>query len=115
MSETIILKKIPKIEFQFKDNGFELTNDKTEKNNGFFMYEEIESVELNKVWFPRLAKWIRVISWVLNGVPYFQDAKSYKKANIIIHLRDKNLGFWLDSPYMAQKAKQLKKIFAEKT
>jgi len=61
----IILKKSPKIDF--------------------YAYDDMQHVELNKPWFPRLAKWLRVITWIFNGVPYFPNAETYKKSNIIIH------------------------------
>ena len=115
MSETIILKKSPKIEFQFRDNGFELIDEQTEKNTGFYSYIDLQSIELNNVWFPRLAKWLRIITWILNGVPYFPDAEFYKKANLIIHFRKTKLGIWLTDTYMAGKAKRLVELLNEKT
>jgi len=33
MSENIILKKDPKIEFQFLENGFQLIDEQTERNS----------------------------------------------------------------------------------
>lgn len=114
MSETIILKKKPIIEFQFRDNGFELIDKQSQQNSGFYNYEDIESVDLNKAWFPRLAKWMKILTWVLNGVPYFQDAKSYKKSNLIIHAKTIKIGIVLENPYMASKAKQLKMILDKK-
>ena len=115
MSENIILKKNPKIEFQLLDNGYKLIDGQTERNSGFYAYNELQSVELNNVWFPRLAKWLRIITWVLNGVPYFPDAESYKKANLIIHFRKTKLGIWLTDSYMADEAKKLKELLDEKT
>jgi hypothetical protein len=109
MSDAIILKKKPKIEFQFRDNGFDLLDLQTEEHSGFYKFEDMKSVELNKVWYPRLAKWMKILTWVLNGLPYFQDAKSYKKSNIIIHTKKRKIGIVLESPYMAIKAKQLRK------
>ena len=115
MSENIILKKKPKIEFQLLDNGFELIDGQTERNTGFYSYNDLQSIDLNSVWFPRLAKWLRVITWILNGVPYFPDAESYKKANLIIHFKKTKLGIWLTDSYMADKAKRLKELLDEKT
>ncbi len=115
MSEIIILKKNPKIEFQLLDNGFELIDGQTEQNSGFYSYCDVQSIDLNSVWFPRLAKWLRAITWIFNGVPYFPDAKSYKKANIIINFRTTKLGIWLTDTYMADKAKKIKKLLNEKT
>ncbi len=115
MPETIILKKNPKIEFQLLDNGFELTDGQTEQNSGFYAYNDLQSIDLRSVWFPRLAKWLRVFTWIFNGVPYFPDAESYKKASLIIHSKKTKLGIWLTDAYMADKAKRLKKVLDEKT
>jgi len=115
MSENIILKKNPTIEFQLLDNGFQLIDGQTEANTGFYSYSDLQSIELNKVWFPRLAKWLRVITWVLNGVPYFPDAESCKKANLIIHSRKTKLGIWLTNSHMGDKAKRIKALLDEKT
>ena len=110
MSGTIILKKNPKIEFQFLDNGFQLIDEQTERNSGFYAYNDLQSIELNKTWFPRLAKWLRVFTWIVNGVPFFPDAESCKKANVIIHFREMKLGVWLTDSYMTAKAKRLKEL-----
>ena len=115
MSENIILKKNPKIEFQLLENGFNLIDGQTERNSGFYSYSDVQSIELNNVWFPRLAKWLRIITWILNGVPYFPDAESYKKANLVIHFRKTKLGIWLTDSYMANQAKRLEELLEEKT
>ena len=115
MSENITLKKNPKIEFRLLNNGFELIDGQTEQNSGFYSYNDLQSIDLNSVWFPRLAKWVRIITWIFNGVPYFPDAKSYKKASIIIRFRKTKLGIWLTDTYMADKAKTIKKLLDEKT
>lgn len=112
MSEHILLKKSPKIEFQLLDNGFQLIDEETEQNSGFYAYQDVQSIELNKIWFPRLAKWLRVMTWVLNGVPLFPE--SCKKANVIINCRKSKLGLWLTDSYMTNKAKTLKAILDEK-
>ncbi len=115
MSENIILKKNPKVEFQLLDNGFELIDGQTERNTGFYSYNDLQSIELNKAWFPRVAKWLRIITWIFNGVPYFPDAESCKKANLIIHFRKTKLGIWLTDSNMADNAKKLKELLDEKT
>lgn len=115
MSENIILKINPKIEFRILNDGFELVDGQTERNTGFYSYNDLQSIELNYVWFPRLAKWLRVITWIFNGVPYFPDAESYKKANLIINSRKAKLGIWLTDSYMADQAKRLKVLLDEKT
>lgn len=115
MVENIILKTHPKIEFQLHKHGFELIDGQTALNSGFYPYSDLKYVELNKVWFPRLAKWLRAMTWVLNGVPYFPDAESCKKANLIVHFKDSKFGIWLTDTSMANKAKILEKLLVEKT
>ena len=115
MSESIILKKSPKIEFQFLDNGIQLIDEQTERNSGFYSYNDLQSIELNKIWFPRLAKWLRISTWIFNGVPFFPDSESCKKANIIIHFGKAKLGMWLTDSYMVDKAKMLKESLDKKT
>lgn len=114
MNENIILKKNPKIEFQLLDNGFELIDGQTEQNSGFYSYNHLQSIELNNAWFPRLAKWLRGITWILNGVPFFPDAKSYKKASLIINLEKTKVGIWLTDSNMTDSAKGLKELLDEK-
>jgi len=114
MAENIILKKNPKIEFQLLDEGFNLVDARTEKNSGFYPYSDLQSIELNKPWFPRLAKWLRVITWIFNGVPYFPDAESCKKANLIFHFSKTKLGIWLTDTNMADGARELKKLLVTK-
>ena len=115
MSENIILKKKPNIEFQLHDNGFELVDEETEQNSGFYTYNNLQSIDLNSAWFPKLAKWLRIITWIFNGVPFFPDPESYKKANLIIHLKKGKLGIWLTDSQMVDEAKKLKKLLDEKT
>ncbi len=115
MSASIVFKKNPKIEFQLLENGFTLIDEQTEENSGLYSYTDLRSIELNKIWFPRLAKWLRLITWILNGVPYFPDAASCKKANLIIHFKKTNLGLWLTDTRMSSKAKKLKALLEEKT
>ncbi|MFK7806468.1 MAG: hypothetical protein AB8F74_01580 [Saprospiraceae bacterium] len=114
MSENILLKKSPKIEFQLLDNGFQLIDEQTKQNSGFYAYHDLRSVELNKTWYPRLAKCLRALTWIVNGVPFFPDAESCKKANVIIHLKEMRLGIWLTDSYMTNKAKILKKSLDKK-
>ncbi|MEM7375372.1 MAG: hypothetical protein AAF587_42645 [Bacteroidota bacterium] len=114
MSEKIILKKNPKIEFQLLEHGFQLIDTQTERNSGFYAYHDLQSIELHKTWFPRLAKWLRIFTWICNGVPFFPDAETYKKANVIIHLNKMKLGMWLTDTYMANRAKKLKKVLDQK-
>jgi len=115
MSENIILKKKPKIEFQLLDNGFQLIDEQTERNSGFYTYDDLQSIELNKIWYPRLAKWLRAFTWLLNGVPFFPDAETCKKTNVIIYFKKTKLGIWLTDCSMANTAKILKDVLDKKT
>lgn len=115
MSENIVLKKTPKIEFKILEHGFQLIDEQTKDNSGFYAFKDLKSIELNKIWFPRLAKWLRVITWIFNGVPFFPDAESYKKANVIIHFKQMKLGIWVTDSYMVDKAKHLKRVLSSST
>jgi len=110
----ILLKKDAKIEFIIRDNGFQLVDEQASQNSGFYDYDELQSIELNKTWFPTFAKWLRAFTWIFNGVPIFPDAESYKKASVIIHLRDKKIGVWLTDAYMVDKAKVIKQLLDQK-
>lgn len=114
MGESIVLKKNPKIEVQLLDKGFKLIDEQTKRNNGFYPYTDLHAIDLNNIWFPRLAKWLRPITWIFNGVPYFPDAASYKKANVIFHLHKTKLGIWLTDSSMADKAKRIKALLDAK-
>ena len=115
MNENIILKKNPKIEFQIRDNGFEIIDGQTEQNSGFYSYGDLQSTDVNKAWFPKLAKLLRATTWILSGVPYFPDAKTCKTANLIIYSKKTKLGIWLTDSNMADKAKRIKALLDEKT
>ncbi|MFH6604346.1 hypothetical protein ACEZ3G_12715 [Maribacter algicola] len=114
MSENVLLKENPKIEIQFLKNVFQIIDEKTIQNTGIYNYSDLEYVELNKIWFPKLAKWLRIITWIFNGVPYFPDQKSYKKANVIIHLKKENIGIWLTNSCMVTQAKKIKNLLDNK-
>lgn len=114
MSENIILKKTPKIEFQLLDNGFQLIDEQIEQNSGFYAYNDLQAIELNKIWFPRLAKWLRIFTWICNFVPLFPDAETCKEANVILHFSKMKLGMWVTDSYMADKAKILKELLDKK-
>ncbi len=115
MSQNIVLKNNPKIEFQFLENGFTLNDGQTKQNSGVYPYSDLESVELIKPWFPTLAKWLRRITWIFNGVPYCPDADTCKKANLIIRFKKSNLGIWLTDSQMTGNAKKLNQLLEEKT
>ena len=106
MSKNIILKKDPKIEFKFLENGFELIDGQINHNSGFYFYNDLHSIDLDNSWFPRLSNWLRAITMIINGVPFFPDSDSYKKAKLTIHSEKSSLGIWLTDTSMAEKAKK---------
>lgn len=110
MKRNIILKQDPKVEFQFEENGFHLLDAQSENNNGYFAYEALQSISLEYAWYPRFAKFMRLFTWLMNGVPFFPDGESSKKANLTIHLENMKLGIWLTDPKMTSKAKSIKGI-----
>ena len=106
MSKTIVLKNNPKMEFQLLDNGFKFIDCQTEGNTGFYSYHDIQSIELNKVWHPRLVRWLRYGTWLLNGAPMVA-CESSKKANLVINSSQTKLKIWLSDSDMADKAIRL--------
>jgi hypothetical protein len=114
MRAYILLKKSPKIEFHFQENGFKMNDGQTEQNTGFYAYRDIRSIDLDNAWFPSLSKYLRMLTWVLNGVPFFPDAESCKKAKLIFNFDKKKKGIWLTDTYMAGKAKKIKSLIDEK-
>ena len=114
MSENILLKEDPQIEFHLLDTGFQITDRQTERNSGFYSYSDLRSIEVQNPWFPRLASILRVVTWILNGVPYFPDAATYKKASVTLKFNKKKVGFWLTDPFMASQAKKLEKVICNK-
>ena len=114
MTEIITLSKNPKIEFHLDEDGFQLYNEQMENVSSFHYYSDVQSLELNNTWFPLVAKWLRPISWIANGVPLFPKADSYKKSSLIIHFKESKAGIWLSTARMAKKAKLLKSLLDEK-
>lgn len=110
MSNPLLLKKKPNIEFHFLEHGFQLNDTETALNSGFYSYQEIQSVVLHRVWFPRLSVWMRVFTTFLNGVPFFPDADSYKFSSIVIQTDSLKIGIWLTNTTMAKQAKKLKEM-----
>jgi len=115
MSKNIILKKDPKIEFKFLENGFELIDGQINHNSGFYFYNDLHSIDLDNSWFPRLSNWLRAITRIINGVPFFPDSDSYKKAKLTIHSEKSSLGIWLTDTSMAEKAKKIKELLDTKS
>ena len=112
MSENIILKNHPITEFQLLDNEFLLVDGQTERNTDSYAYQDVQSIELNMAWYPRLAKWLRYSTWLINGAPLVEE--SCKKANLVINIRKTKLKIWLTDSDMVDKAKRLVKLLNTK-
>ena len=108
MSKVIVLKQEPKIEFILQDQGFQLNDEQTKSNSGFYTYRDLQSIQLQKGWYPKVAKVLRVFTWMINGVPLFPDAEMCKKANVIFHFESTKMGMWLTDDGMVEKAREVK-------
>ena len=100
------------MEFQLLDNGFKLIDGQTERNTSFYSYHDMQSIELNKIWYPRLVKWLRYTTWLINGAPLVGE--SSKKANLVINIRKTKLTILLTDSDMVDKAKRLVKLLNKK-
>ncbi len=115
MNANIILKNSPKTEFQLLENGFELIDGETEQNNGYYTYNDIQTIELNKLWFPKLTYWLRYATWLITlGAPMVGEGP-WKKAHIIIDIGKKKIKIWLTDSDMADKSKKLVELLNKKT
>jgi len=112
MDQNIILNNNPRMEFKLSENGFELIDGQTTKNSGVYSYSNLKSIQLNKVWYPYVVKWLRYISWLMNGAPL--AGETTKKANLKIILDDRILHIWLTDLKMTNKAKTLKTMLTKK-
>ena len=114
MNENIILKKNnPRIEFQLLDNGFKLIHGQTERNTDFYSYHDIQSIELNKIWYPKLVKWLRYTTSPIFGAPLV--GKISKGANLVLIIRKTKHTIWLIDSDMVDKAKRLVELINKKT
>lgn len=113
MSENIVLKNNPKMEIQLLNKGFKLIDGQTEGTADFYSYHDVQSVELNKVWYPRLVKWLRYTTWLINGAPLVGEIS--KKANLVIKSSKTKLTIWLTDSDMVEKAKRLVVLLNKKT
>lgn len=114
MNQSIVLRQEPKFEIQLLEEGFQIVDANKDENNGYFTYQELDSVEINRAWFPKLSVWMRVITTFLNGVPFFPSADQYKTANLILHVKQSKIGVWLTSSNMADEAIKLKELLSRK-
>ena len=114
LSNSIILKKSPKIEFQLYESGFQIIDDQNVQNCGFYQYNQLQSIELNRAWFPRISRWMRIVTALLSGVPFFPDPDSYKFSSLKLNLDRNYIGMWITDIKMADKARLLKQLLDKK-
>lgn len=114
MTNNLVFNINPKIECQLHNNGFELIDRQTAMNSGFYSYADLQSIDIINGWFPKLSKYLRAITWILNGVPLFPDADSFKKSKLIFHFKEHVLSIELTNACMVKKAKRFKALFEEK-
>ena len=105
MAETIILNSDPKTEFQLLDHGFKLIDGQRERNTGFYAYDDMQSVELHKLWYNGLVKWLRYGTWLINGAPLVDEFP--EKGSLDITIGKNKLTVFLTNADMLKKAKKL--------
>lgn len=114
MNNSITLNNSPRIEIQLLESGFQFIDERTEHAAGYYAYQDVQGVELNRTLYPRLASWLRYITWLCNGVPFFPDAATCKKSNLIIHLGNTKIGLWLTDRNMVKRARAVKNYLESK-
>ena len=102
------------MEFQLQDNGFNLIDGQTEGNTGFYWYHDMQSIELNRLWYPRLLTYLRYGTWLLNGAPMV-SCESSKEANLVINGSQSKLKIWLTDVDMTAKAVRLVEVLNKRT
>ena len=105
MAEHIILNSDPKTEFQLLDHGFKLIDGQRKRNTGFYAYDDMQSVELHKLWYNGLVKWLRYGTWLINGAPLVGEFP--EKGSLDITIGKNKLTVFLTNADMLQKAKKL--------
>ncbi len=110
----LILDLNPQVKFELKENGFQIIDSGSEENSGFYLYKNVESVDLNNSWFPSFSNWIRIVTCLFNVVPFFPDADTCKKSSLFFRYKDKGFGFWITNVSMVEEAKQIKAFIEQK-
>ena len=113
MTKNIILNNDPKTEFQLLDNGFKLIDGQRKRNTGFYPYDEMQSIELHKLWYNGLVKWLRYGTWLINGAPLVDEIP--EKGSLDITIGKTKLTVFLTNADMLQKAKGLVALLNKKT
>ena len=113
MTKNIILNNDPKTEFQLLDNGFKLIDGQRKRNTGFYPYDEMQSIELHKLWYNGLVKWLRYGTWLINGAPLVDEIP--EKGSLDITIGKTKLTVFLTNADMLQKAKGLVTLLNKKT
>ena len=110
MNERLLLNKSPKILFLLQPDGFQLEFEQSRNHMVFYAYSDIQYIKLKRGWFPRFATFLRALTWILNGVPYFPDASSCNKSSLHIQFKKNVLLLNITSVSMAKKAKEIKQL-----
>ena len=113
MTKNIILNNDPKTEFQLFDHGFKLIDGQRKRNTGFYPYDEMQSIELHKLWYNGLVKWLRYGTWLINGAPLVDEIP--EKGSLDITIGKTKLTVFLTNADMLQKAKGLVTLLNKKT
>lgn len=113
MTENIVLNNDPKTEFQLLDDGFKLIDGGRERNTGFYAYDDMQSVELNPLWYNGLAKWLRYGTWLINGAPLVDEIP--EKGSLVITIGKTKLTVYLTNTDMLRKGKELVSLLKRRT
>ena len=113
MGEHFVLKNAPKTELQLFDDGFILIDGQRERNNGFYAYDDMQSVELHKLWYNGLVKWLRYGTWLINGAPLVDEIP--EKGSLDITIGKNKLTVFLTNTDMLLKAKKLVGLLNKRT
>ena len=110
MNKQFLLNESPRILFLLQPDGFQLKFEQSRNHMVFYAYSDIQYIKLKRGWFPRFATFLRALTWILNGVPYFPDAASCKKSSFCIQLNKHSIELPLRSVSMVKKAKELRQL-----
>ena len=110
MDKQFLLNESPRILFLLQPDGFQLKFEQSRNHMVFYAYSDIQYIKLKRGWFPRFATYMRALTWVLNGVPYFPDAASCNTSSLHIQFKKNILLLNITSISMAKKAKEFKQL-----
>ena len=113
MAQSIILNNDPKTEFQLLEKGFKLIDGQRARNTGFYPYQDMESVKLNKLWYNGLVKFLRYGTWLINGAPLVDEFP--EKGSLDITVGKSDLTIYLTNTDMLEKAKNVVALLNKKS